>query len=1273
MTALARHAFDGEILGRGATVRVVGSLHPLQALRGDRIDIVLPAGLSLTEILQAALAGHPELRTRRDFVLQIDGHGVNERLWHRIRIKPGVTVTFRPRLQNGSLRTVFSLVLAVAAIIVAGPLGGTFAASALGTAIGISAGVASALIAGGIILAGTLALNALFPVAPPKAADASSPLNSIQGAQNQANPFGVIPVVLGRSRQSPYYAAKPYTEIVGDDQYLRLLFCLGYGPLLIEDIRIGETPLTSFASYTIEQRQGFVADAATTLYPGEVDEQALSIELATGGVQNRQTTAAETDEIWLDYTAPQGIAAVDPQGDDVPITVLIKVRYRIAGAVPWTQGPDRTFTRSVSPSRLGLQIVVARGQYEVEVSNQAAARDPKYNKDQVIWTALRSMKKAPPIAFAKPLALLSLRIKASDQLSGVIATLNCITTSLVKAWSGTTWVADTASQWPPDLFRHVLQGAANARPVADALIDLAGLQAWWSYCVANGFKMNAVINSPASVYDQLVEIAAAGRAVVTFVDGKWGVIWDRPADSIVQHFTPRNSWGFQGQKPYTQQPHGWRVSFINERNGFTVDERIVYDDGYSAANATLFEGIKFPGVTDPDLIWKHGRFHIAQSRLRPEKITINAGWDNLVCTRGDRVAVTHDVLLIGLASGRVKSVAGQVVTFDETVTIEAGKTYGLSFRLAAGTSPIVRALNTTAAGDYNSLTLVGDLTGIAAEPGGLFAFGETDREYAVYRVQAIAHQKDLIATLTLVDDAPGIATADFGAIPAYNPNVTIPADLFTLSPRDFRFAPAVDGQGNSIRAITRLSWAAARRGHIVASELQTRQGDQPGTDWARLAVVPWPQFTLDVPLISPGVWSFRVRFLFEDNDFSSWTEISYVTLLGFSGVPDDVQNIRASAYVDSNVSIAWDEVVDYRPVRYAVRKGDTWASGLELGTIAHPPFAAHGNGTYLVKAYVGSDLAKTYSVNAAICTIAGSSLVSNVVAVRDEAANGWAGVFGGTVAKAGPLIRTGGSSDILSSPDFLSETDLLNKGGQGNGSYEIDPSRYINAGRVAPCRVTITWKGTGQTTSDNMLSNPDFLNNPDLLASSSTDLVEVYPEISFAQNSLIGDIFNIDPVHNPANDPFAEPDIFSANVSFSPWIKYEPGIYVGQYFRARLVLKTSDPQVVAIALAFTLTVDVPDRVDSWALVAGLGTSLNQVTVPSSGLVIVFASNGKVIAEAFNGGPGTDAVPLVQITNTSSQAFDFEVQSLTTTGCTIVPRLAGVPTDAPKTNISIQGW
>jgi hypothetical protein len=1268
MNALIKAPLVGEVLAPDTSVRAIGRTHPLN---GSRIECRVRAGLSITEILIEAMAFQPGAVLRRDFVVHVDGHVIEERYWSRVRLKAGTTVTFTPRLQNSNLwRTVLSAIVVVAALVFAGPLAGVLGVAG---AIGVSAATATALVSAGIILAGTLALNALFPVRPPDAisdATAGGAPNSIQGAQNQSAPFGPIPVVLGRHRQSPFYAARPYTELVGSDQYLRLLFCWGYGPMDVTEMQIGDTPISSFSDVEIQQRVGYSWEAPISLYPGTVDEQALSVELKSPESWQYRTSADDVDELSLDFAAPEGVFVVNEEtGEFDAYTVRIDIEYRPVGTVPFNPFATLVFGRSTQLSRLGARSPVARGQYEVRVRKVTDDSNSDKVKEKVIWTALRSIKSAPPISFPKPLCLTAIRIKATGQLNGVIDTLNGICTSLVSAFDGAAWQPNSASQSPPDLFRLVLQGPANARPVPDSQIDIGNLQEWWSYCRTKGFKFNQIVSTVGSVYDKIADIAAAGRAVPTFIDGRWGVIWDKPNDTPVQHFTPRNSWGFQGQRTYAQQPHGWRVSFVNEKNGFTADERIVYDDGYNESNASLFEGIQFPGVTDPDLIWMHGRFHIAQSRLRPEKISLNVGWEHLVCTRGDRVHVTHDVMLVGLASGRVKAVDDQTVIFDEVVTIEGGKTYGFQFRVPEDARSIQRAVDpATPEGEYSSLALLGDIS--LVRPGTLFGFGETDQESALYRVQSIAHQKDLIATLTLVDDAPEISIADQGAIPDYSPHVSIPPDPFTLAPQDFRYLEAVDGQGNSVRAIIRLSWTAARRGKIASSEVQIASGD---ADWQPLDVLPYPQFSIDVPLEAPGVWSYRVRFLFDDGTFSRWVSLTNLTLLGLSAAPADVQNPRAAAYVDNTTSLAWDEVIDYRPIRYAIRKGDSWESGLELGTIAHPPFAAHGNGSYLIKAYSGPDSARAYSVNAARVEIEGATLVKNVIAVRDEKADGWNGVFTGTVAKSGTLIRTGGSSDFLSSPDVLAETDILNKGGQGDGTYEIHPSRYIDARRATACRVTVTWKGTGQTSTDDMLSNPDILNNPDFLAAGSTDLVEVYPEIAVAQNDLVGDVFALDPSENPGNDIFAEPDVFSSDVSFGPWIKYEPGLYVGRYFRARMVLKTRDPQVTAIALEFTFSVDVPDRLDTWAIIGGVGTSLNGLTVPASGLAIVFASNGKSIAEPFNGGPNTDDFPLIQITNTSSSNFDFEVQNLTKSGCTIVPRLAGTPTDAPKTNITIQGW
>ena len=256
------------------------------------------------------------------------------------RVKAGATVTFTPRLQDSKiLRTALSVVVAVAAIVFAGPIAG-----ALGVAgvLGVTAATATALVGAGIMLAGTLALNALFPVRPPGAVTSEAPgsLNSIQGARNQSSPFGAIPIVLGRHRQSPFYAAQPYTETVGDDQFLRM-FCWGYGPISVSEMKIGETPLSSFSDIQIEHREGYASDAPTTLYPGQVDEQAFDIKLESVDGWHIRTTGEEIDEFSVDVVAPQGIYHVNSENGELEgYVVLVDVQYSVAGATTSTEFVD---------------------------------------------------------------------------------------------------------------------------------------------------------------------------------------------------------------------------------------------------------------------------------------------------------------------------------------------------------------------------------------------------------------------------------------------------------------------------------------------------------------------------------------------------------------------------------------------------------------------------------------------------------------------------------------------------------------------------------------------------------------------------------------------------------------------------------------------------------------------------------------------------------------------------------------------------------------------
>ncbi|MBF6560381.1 MAG: hypothetical protein IVW56_08840 [Candidatus Binataceae bacterium] len=95
-----------------------------------------------------------------------------------------------------------------------------------------------------------------------------------------AAPFSPIPKIYGARRIFPQYAASPYNELVGFDQYLRMLFLLGYGPLDISQIKIGDTALEDYEDVEWELRAGFADDAPTRLYPGAVSEVGLNIQLS---------------------------------------------------------------------------------------------------------------------------------------------------------------------------------------------------------------------------------------------------------------------------------------------------------------------------------------------------------------------------------------------------------------------------------------------------------------------------------------------------------------------------------------------------------------------------------------------------------------------------------------------------------------------------------------------------------------------------------------------------------------------------------------------------------------------------------------------------------------------------------------------------------------------------------------------------------------------------------------------------------------------------------
>ena len=821
------------------SISVAQTLHPL---RQEVVHARAAPGKTLAELLEL-LQPDPILRAHSH--VSIDGEPIERDEWPAVYPEAGQHIEMKvvPRGGEGD-KNPLRVILSIAAVALSFS---TFGAT-LGAALGFK-GTAAAVIGNTLVVVGsTVLIDAIAPLrAPNRPQDPEqSPNYSIDTARNRARLYQPIPVVFGTHRMTPPLGAKTYTELVGDNQYLRMLVVWGYGPLKIRNIKIGETDIADYDDVQIETREGYDTDDALTLFPSDVNEQAVGTELtsATSWV-TRTTTETEVDEISVDLTFPQGLAVINDQGNRTTATVRIEVAYRKVGETAWVSpnigssyqvgppgsgsfgfddyGAASTFgdftgganegtlvirhARTV-PIREGARWrVPERAQYEVRLRRTTADTTDDRTFDGVYWTVLRTFIDEPPITSRRPLAMTALSIRATDQLNGIVDELNAEVSAVVPDWDGSAWT-DAETSNPASGIRHVLTGPARDIPSEISELNDEALQRLHTFCVDNDFQYNEIRDYRSSVYQAISDIAAAGRGSPQYADGTWGTVWDSGTQSLTQHFTPRNSSNFTTQRHFLRVPEGFRVQFKNRDEGWRNDERIVYADGQDASTAEKFGTLEPKGITDPDHIWKYGRYHLANLLLRRETWSWDADFEYLVATRGSRIKLTHDVILVGLASARILSAtmnaSGEFtgMTVDETVTMEAGTDYGVSIRTTRDIA--VTAQVTTVAGDTKSLAFTAPFsTTIAA--GDLLAFGELGSETVDALVTKVEPRTEISARVTAMPwSSPGVYDADTSTIPAYDTGLTplsTPDDLVIISVRSDLSALALQGNTWRVRIV----------------------------------------------------------------------------------------------------------------------------------------------------------------------------------------------------------------------------------------------------------------------------------------------------------------------------------------------------------------------------------------------------------------------------------------------------------------------------------------
>lgn len=1051
MNDLIRLPLEGEILTNEDTIRVFIALGPL---KNEQKCLYIRAGYTVRDIIQIARDEIDSLYPVETYNVRIGDKAwpIPQKWWDYVRPRPNQTLVLRP-IPQGFITGLFAAV------------SGIFSAIS-GTAIG------SLLLNAAIGIGVSWLVGQLFQPKQSKISQSEPKISySLVGSRNSTAQWEAIPLLLGTHRITPSYGAIPYTERVGFDQWLRMIFAPCYGPVDLSAVKAGESLLSAFEDTTVQLKAGYTGDPNTTLYPANVVEEPLTITLLVADGWVRRTTATGTTFIQVELLWPEGLVWFGSKGERFQMGGGVFWRYRLVGAGSWTNAPTFFWTMNTPDTlRQTLGVDVATGQYEVELMKNGETvdiSDPAV-RNTLQWIALRGIRTGEPITFEKNLAVIAVRMRGSGQLNGVLDTLNCMGTLRLTAWNGSSWVANQVSSNPANLFRYLLQCQANEGRVTDSEIDLVSLQQWWSYCNTEGFTYNKLVIAPIAVLELLHEIAAAGRGIPTNKDGKWSIVWNDPNAPVVQMFTADNSWGFEAEHNYDHPPHAYRVRFVNSAKGYIEDERIVYDDGYNAdgsaglTKATRFEVLELPGIVTAALAWRHARFYIAQRRLRPAQYTLFTDYEGLILLPNDRVYVNHDQLFVGLGSGRVTGTAAQQVTTDETLTLSSVESYQFRFRrddgtwlvrkVVSGTGGMLKVFPLQASDSPNTLPDIGDL----------FTFGRLDEDSGTYRCLEIVPQENNVHKLMLVDDAPGVSLADNGTIPDWDAGVAIPVDPITLPPQDLTITDGVFEEDGAYWGYLYVTWRLPRLGKV--REIQLEYRDEGNGLWRSVPALSPTTTSHQIRRIEPGLYTVRARAIFVDGTWSAWTTSSIYDANAMTEAPGDVDNFHISTMGEGS-TLTWDPILG-QGITYQVRHVSllnptvSWNNATPLfqnisgTTIQMPTMIGH----YLIKAVSPTGVV---SVNAAQITTSIGSLVGiNVVETLEEGP-AWTGMRTNVKIVDNELrLRTHNTIDkwaSLSSIISMAEGDgdPDTDGMFIEGSYKFPANNgYVDMGEIITARIS---------------------------------------------------------------------------------------------------------------------------------------------------------------------------------------------------------------------------
>jgi len=601
----------------GATLAIY--TNPLPGVEPD-VHVTVRPGVPLRDLVPAE---------HLPWACRINGIWLRRDYWLQRPAFAGDVIELHLVPQGGDQgsRTVLQVVAMLAAVYFAPYLTGEW---------GILAGANTTLVQAGLVLGSNLLINALLPVEQPRMRDGTGGGNTynVALAGNQARPGEPIPVIYGRHKIFPDFAAQPYSiydntvEPTGQ-QYYHALLAVGHGVYTFEAIEIDDTDIDHFqdVEYRILQpgQQPTLVDPRVVTSP-EVAGQDMKSGLYIGGF-NACGPRQRATAIGIDIIFPRGLGIAQSNGDIDNKTVTWRIEYRevddfgvAIGA--WQVLANESYRAKLSePIRRSYLYQLPKAMRpQVRVVRTDIRSNKQTHLNDIQWAGLRAhLNLDAPLA--PTVTHLEVKIRASEQLSGMSQRrIAAIVRRKLRTWhpvSGWSVPVETRSiAWAlADKWTNPVYGDG----LPDHRIDLQTLYELDQVWAQRQDRLDIVFDSRVDSDSADQTIAQVGRARVFHRNGMRTLRRDQQDDVPVTAFTARNilpgSMRMSYLLPTEETADGVIVEYFDNRS-WDWQEVLCPAPGLEEEDVANPVRMRLPGITGVTHARREGLYHAAANVYR---------------------------------------------------------------------------------------------------------------------------------------------------------------------------------------------------------------------------------------------------------------------------------------------------------------------------------------------------------------------------------------------------------------------------------------------------------------------------------------------------------------------------------------------------------------------------------------------------------------------------------------------------------------------------------